>query len=184
MLQSRAKEPRLLDNVKADLARLIEGTESPSPTYALEALLFDNGFQAVLFHRLAHWFRARRIPFFGPFFARLGLLVTGADISHAAEIGPGLRIAHGNGLVVGGAARIGARAFLLQQVTIGAPSRSRVEQMPTLGDDVFVGAGARLIGPIRIGSRVFIGVNAIVTRDVPDGSKVVSTAGIELTAPE
>ena len=171
----------MFDRLRQDIARLKEGRENPSPTYALEALLLDNGFQAVLFHRIAHWFRCRKIPFLGPLFARLGLFFTGTDISPAAEIGPGLRIAHGQGLVIGGAARIGARAQLHQQVTIGARSRLHLDQMPEVGDDIFVAAGASLIGPVRVGNRVYIGVGAVVTRDVPDCSKVVSAAGVEVT---
>ena len=171
----------MLDNLRQDAARLAEVKNGPLVRSTIAGLLFENGFQAVVLHRIAHGFRRRGIRVLGPFFARLNLLLTGVDISPLAVIGPGLYISHGTGLVIGGAARIGARAFLLQGVTIGAPTPSRVAQMPTLGDDVFVGAGACLIGPIQIGSRVFIGVNAIVTRDVPDDSKVLSSAGVEVT---
>jgi len=66
-------------------------------------------------------------------------------------------------------------------VTIGSPSPARVEKMPVLGDNVFVGAGAKVIGDIRIGDNVFIGVNAIVAQDIPDNSRVLSTSGIEIS---
>lgn len=171
----------MLGNVRRDLTRLAE-IKGRRPARALvEGLLFENGFQAVVLHRVAHAFRRRGVPFLGPFFARLCLFLTGVDISPAAVIGPGLYVSHGVGLVIGGGVRIGERAFFLGCVNVGAPSQARLDEMPTLGDDVFVGAGARLLGGITIGDRVFIGANAVVTRDVPSDSKVVTTAGVEVT---
>lgn len=168
----------MFDNLRRDTRRLREIKRKPFPWYALESLLFENGYQAVLCYRLARWFRVRNVPFFGPLFARLGLFWTGADISPLAEIGPGLRIAHGQGLVIGGYARLGADALLLHEVTIGSPHPGRVEEMPILGDRVFVGAGAKVLGKVMIGDDVFIGVNAIVAQDVPAGSRVVAAAGL------
>jgi serine O-acetyltransferase len=144
----------------------------------VEALLFDNGFQAVVLHRLAHWCRSRRIPVLGPALGRITSLLTGAEISPRAEIGPGLMISHGRGLVVGGWSRIGANATLLHDVTVGGPSSERVREMPRLGDNVFVGAGARVIGGITVGDDVFIGVNAVVAQDIPAGARVLSAAGV------
>lgn len=147
----------------------------------VEALLFDNGFQAVVLYRIARWFKARKIRVFGPFFARLNHLLTGVDINPGAEIGAGLRISHGTGLVIGGAARIGEDALVLHGVTIGSLSPSRRGEMPVIGDRAFLGAGAAIVGDIRIGDDVVIGPNAVVTEDVPDGSRVISGAGIEVT---
>jgi serine O-acetyltransferase len=171
----------VFDNLRQDAARLAEVKGKPLARCVVEGLLFENGFQAVVLHRVAHWFRSRNIRVLGPFFARWNLFLTGVDIAPSAVIGPGLYISHGTGLVIGGGARLGARAFLLQGVTIGAPTPARVAQMPTLGDDVFVGAGACIIGDIRVGSRVFIGVNAVVARDVPDDCKVLAAGGVEVT---
>lgn len=172
----------MFDNLRQDAARLAEVKGKPVARCVVEGVLFENGFQAVVLHRIAHWFRSRNVRVLGPLIARLNLFLTGVDISPGAVIGPGLYVSHGTGLVIGGAARLGARAFLLQGVTIGAPTPARVAQMPTLGDDVFVGAGACLIGDIRVGSRVFIGVNAVVARDVPDDCKVLAAGGVEVTA--
>jgi serine O-acetyltransferase len=171
----------VLDCVRQDVDRYCRVNGRRSLRVVVGALLFDNGLQAVLLHRLAHELRRRRVPALGPLVARLSLFLTGVDISPTADIGPGLYVAHGVGLVVGGSARVGARAFLLQQATIGAPSQARLGEMPVLGDDVFVGAGARLIGPIRIGHRVFVGTNAVVTCDLPDDARAVSAAGLEVT---
>ena len=171
----------MFENLREDTRRLRITKTKPFPWYVIESLLFENGYQAVVLHRIAHWFKSRRIPVLGPFFARLSLFLTGVDIGPGAVIGPGLLISHGMGIVIGGYARIGRNAILLHQVTIGSPDPSRIEAMPVIGDDVFIGAGARVIGPITVGDNVFIGVNAIVTRDVPSDSRVLCTAGIEVT---
>ena len=170
----------MLDNLRRDTRRLREIKRKPFPFYVLESLLFENGYQAVVAYRLASWFKHRRIPFFGPLFARLGLFFTGVDISPGAVIGPGLRISHGNGIVIGNGVTIGADALLLHQVTLGAASDRRIGDMPAVGDRVFVGAGARVIGGVTVGDDVFIGVNAIVTEDVPSNSKVTCGAGVEV----
>jgi len=165
-----------LKNLKADTRRLREIKSKSFPWYVLESLLFENGYQAVVLHRIAHWFHSRGVPVLGPFFARLSLFLTGVDIAPEANIGPGFRIAHGVGLVIGNKAVIGGSATLLHQVTIGAPSTRRIDQMPRLGDEVFVAAGSRLIGGIEVGDRVFIGANTVLTRDVPSDAKVANVA--------
>ncbi|MEO7793198.1 MAG: serine O-acetyltransferase [Thermoanaerobaculia bacterium] len=165
------------DNLSADTRRLREIKSKAAPWYVLESLLFENGYQAVVLHRLAHWFKARRIPFFGPAIARWNHFLTGVDIAQAARIGPGLRIAHGTGIVIGNAVEIGSDCLLMHGVTLGAPTLSRIGDMPKLGDRVTVGAQASVIGPVVVGDDVFIGAHALITRDVPSGSRV--TAKIE-----
>lgn len=173
----------MFDNLAADTRRLKMIKAKGFPGYVIESLLFENGYQAVVLHRIAHFFKSRGVPLLGPFFHRLSIFLTGVDIAPAARIGPGLFIGHGVGLVVGNKATIGARAMLLQQVTIGSPAVERRDEMPTLGDDVFVAAGARLIGGITIGDGAIIGANAVVSVDIPAGSKVLSAAGIEIRPP-
>lgn len=163
----------MFPNLSQDIERLRETRDRPYPIFLFEALLFDNGFQAVFLYRLAHFFKSRRIPFFGPFFGRLSQLLTGVEIAPGAIIGPGLSISHGHGIVVGQWARLGAQNTLMHQVTLGAPGPGRLAEMPALGDRVFVGAGAKLIGKIAIGDDVFIGANAVVGQDVPAGHRVL-----------
>ncbi len=170
----------MLANLREDTRRLLEIKSKGFPWYVLESLLFENGYQAVVLHRIAHWFRRRRIPVVGPLVARLSLFLTGVDIAPEAEIGPGCRIAHGVGLVIGNKARIGSGATLLHRVTIGAPSTRRIGQMPTIGDDVFIAAGACLIGGITVGDRVFVGVNTLVAEDVPSDAKVTQGEALEI----
>jgi len=171
----------MLDNLRADTRRLLVIKSKPFPWYVLESLLFETGYQAVVLHRIAHWFKSHGVPALGPAVARCNQFLTGVDIGPAAQIGPGLLIVHGQGIVVGGHARIGRNATLLQQVTVGSPSPDRRERMPVIGDDVFLAAGARLIGAITVGDGSLIGVNAVVTQDVPAGSRVVVRGGLDVS---
>ena len=168
------------DNLKADTRRLREIKSKRAPWYVLESLLFENGFQAVVMHRMAHWFRARKIPVMGPLLARLNHFLTGVDIAPAARIGPGLRIAHGTGLVIGNAVEIGSDCLLMHGVTLGAPTLSRIGEMPKLGDRVTVGAQASVIGPVTIGDDAFVGAHALVLGDVPAGARALARETLEI----
>ena len=170
----------MFPNLRQDVARLRESKSKPFPWFVIESLLFDNGFQAVVLYRIAHWFKRLGIPAFGPFFARLSLFLTGVDIAPAAEIGPGLRISHGSGIVIGHCARLGSHATLLHNVTLGGTSARRPPEMPVIADHVFLGAGASILGAIEIGDHVFVGTGAVVMQDVPAHSKAVATGGIEI----
>jgi serine O-acetyltransferase len=170
----------MFDNLREDTRKLKLIKTKSFPWYVLESLLFENGYQAVVLYRMASWFKRHKIPFFGPFLARLSLFLNGVDVSPAAQIGPGLMIVHGVGLVIGNEARIGRDAMLLHQVTIGAPAYERRGSMPKLGDNVFVAAGSRLIGDIEIGDNVFVGANSVITRDVPANSRVVSSGELKI----
>lgn len=165
-----------MKNLIADTRRLRCFKTKVFPLYVLESLAFENGYQAVVIYRIASWFKQRRIPILGPFFARLGLFLTGVDISPGARIGPGLLISHGTGLVIGESAAIGPNATLMHQVTIGAPDTGRLGQMPEIGRNAYIGAGAVLVGAITVGSDVIIGTNTVITEDVPDNYRVVSAA--------
>lgn len=168
----------MLANLKADTRRLREIKSKPFPWYVLESLLFENGYQAVVLHRIAHWFKKHKVPVLGPAIARFNQFLTGVEIGPGAEIGAGLRIAHGHGIVIGGFARIGRGALILHQVTVGSAHPTRVAKMPVLGDNVFLGAGAKVIGEITVGDDVFIGALALVAEDVPNGSRVLAKAEI------
>ncbi|MEM6453893.1 MAG: serine O-acetyltransferase [Acidobacteriota bacterium] len=157
----------------ADTRRLTLIKHKRFPWYVIESLLFENGFQAVVLHRLAHACKRRGVPVLGPLIARFNLFLTGCDIAPAAEIGGGLMISHGSGLVIGNRVRIGRDALLLHQVTLGAPSARGLARMPRVGDRVHVGAGSKLIGGIVVGDDVFIGADVLLTHDVPDDAKVV-----------
>lgn len=144
------------------------------------------GLQAVAVYRLGTW--ALRQPALvrvalDPVYAALNLLVKmlwGIEISRHARIGPGLYIGHFGGITVSSRAVIGANCALSQQVTIGIAGCGGKFGAPTLGDDVYVAPGARLFGPIRIGSNVKIGANAVVHRDIPDNAVVALDPGFKI----
>lgn len=99
----------------------------------------------------------------------------GIEISYTSEIGAGFHIAHGNGIVVHPNTKIGENCSILQQVTIGNNLNKSRNDVAQIGDSVFIGAGAKIIGPVKIGDRVTIGANSVVTRDVPSGYTVVGS---------
>jgi serine O-acetyltransferase len=170
----------MLDNLREDTRRLRLIKSKPFPWYVLESLLFETGYQAVVLHRMAAWCKRHGLPVLGPAIARLNQFLTGVEIGPGAQIGPGLMIVHGHGTVVGGYARIGRNAILLHQVTVGSADHGRREAMPVIGDDVFIGAGAKVIGAIEVGDGAFIGVNAVVSQDVAAGSRVVLRGAVEV----
>lgn len=170
----------MFDNLKADTRRLREIKSKGAPWYVIESLLFETGYQAVVLHRIAHWFKSRGIPVLGPLVARWNQFLTGVDIAPAARIGPGLRIAHGTGIVVGNGVVIGSDCLLMQNVTLGAPTMARIEDMPTIGDRCVLGAGAAVIGRVTIGDDCFVAAHALVTVDVPASHKVLPRASVEL----
>lgn len=170
----------MLDNLRRDARRLSLSYAGSTARAVAEALLFNNGFQAVVLYRIARWLKVHRVPVLAPLVSRLNLWLTGVDVNPTAEIGPGLLISHGTGLVIGGAARIGEDALILHGVTVGSLSPSRVGTMPVIGDRAFLGAGAKIVGGVTLGDDVVVGPNAVVTEDVPDGSRVLSAAGIQV----
>ena len=111
-----------MSNLGEDTRRLRSIKTKGFPWYVLESLLFENGYQAVVLHRIASFFKRHRIPVLGPLVARLSLFFTGVDIAPGANIGPGLMISHGVGIVVGNSVTIGDNALLMHQVTLGAPT--------------------------------------------------------------
>ena len=167
-------------NLAADTRRLREIKRKGFPWYVIESLLFENGYQAVVLYRMASAFKRWRIPVLGPLIARAGLFLTGVDIAPRATIGPGLLISHGTGLVIGDAVRIGSGCTLLHQVTLGAPGTRRRGEMPQVGNNAYLGAGACLIGGISLGDNVFVGAGVVVTDDVPSDSTVTNPVTLRI----
>src|SRR5204863_4893772 len=143
----------------------------------LEVVLCYPGFQALLYFRAAHWLWERRFYLLGRFVSHVGRVLTGIEIHPGARIGQRLFIDHGMGVVIGETAEIGDDCTLYSGVTLGGtrPSREQGGQKrhPTLGDDVIVGSGAQVLGPIRVGEGARIGAAAVVLREVPDGATMV-----------
>jgi serine O-acetyltransferase len=140
-------------------------------------LLCYPGIHALACHRFAHaiWRRGWKIP--ARFLSHIARFFTGIEIHPAAKLGPGLFIDHGMGVVIGETAEVGENVTLLQGVTLGGTSLKREKRHPTLGDNVVVGAGAKIIGAFKIGDGSRIGAGSVVVREVPTNSVVVGVPG-------
>ena len=163
----------------ADLRRDIRAVRErdPAARSTLEVLLCYPGVHALAFHRLAHtmWRHGWTIP--ARFLSQVSRFVTGIEIHPAAKLGPGLFIDHGMGVVIGETAEVGENVTLLQGVTLGGTSLKREKRHPTLGNNVVVGAGAKIIGAFKIGDGSRIGAGSVVVREVPTNSVVVGVPG-------
>jgi serine O-acetyltransferase len=141
----------------------------PAARHALEVALTYSGFHALMFHRLAHLLWRVHLKLLARFISWFSRLFTGVEIHPAAVIGDYCFIDHGSGVVIGETAVIGDRVTLYQGVTLGGISAEKTKRHPSVGDDVVIGAGAKLLGPITVGNGARIGANAVVLKDVPAG---------------
>ncbi len=151
--------------------------EDPAAKSPLEILLCYPGLHAVLFHRVAHWFYRRRLYVLARFISHCARFLTGIEIHPGAKIGKRLFIDHGLGVVIGETAEIGDDVLLYQGVTLGGTGNQRGKRHPTLGNRVVVGAGAAILGDIRLGDDVKVGAGSVVVHSVPDGATVVGIPG-------
>ncbi len=149
----------------------------PAATNFLEVLLTYPGLSAIIFYRLAHKLMQIHLPFFPRFISQFAKWLTGIEIHPGAMIGEGLFIDHGMGVVIGETSIIGNNVTLFQGVTLGGTGKERGKRHPTLGNNVVVGAGAKILGNVNIGDNVQIGANAVVIKDVPPNSTAVGIPG-------
>jgi len=161
--------------IAQDLQAVFE--RDPAATSLLEVVLTYSGFHALLAYRVSHWMWNRKIPFFPRLISQFARWITGVEIHPGAIIGAHFFIDHGMGVVIGETAEIGDSVTLFQGVTLGGTGKERGKRHPTLGSHVVVGAGAKVLGGIRIGDNVKIGANAVVLRSVPPNSTVVGNPG-------
>jgi serine O-acetyltransferase len=143
----------------------------------IEFLLYP-GLHAILVHRFCHFFWKLGLPFLPRLLSQVSRFFTGIEIHPGAKIGKGFFIDHGMGVVVGETAEIGDNCVLFHNVTLGGTGKHKGKRHPTLGNNVMVGTGAILLGPITVGDNVRIGANTfILMRDVPDNVTVAGTPG-------
>lgn len=146
--------------------------------FAIPELLTYAGLWAITFHRLAHFIMVLRVPFIPRLLSQISRFLTGIEIHPGARIGPGFFIDHGSGVVIGETSEIGENVVIFHQVTLGnANFTTTGKRHPTVGSNVIIGAGAKLLGPVCIGEFTIIGAGTIVTKDIPTHSVVVGNPG-------
>ena len=165
----------MFDALRRDIRAVLE--RDPAARSRLEVLCCYPGVHALAFHRLAHAIWGSGFTTLARFISHVARFLTGIEIHPAAKLGPGLFIDHGMGVVIGETAEIGENVTLLQGVTLGGTSLRREKRHPTLGNDVVVGAGAKIIGGFTIGDGSRIGAGSVVVREVPPNCVVVGVPG-------
>jgi serine O-acetyltransferase len=165
----------MLDRMRGDVRTVLE--RDPAARSALEVVLCSSGVHAIWTHRIAHalWRAGWRLS--GRWVSHVGRFLTGIEIHPAAVLGPGLFIDHGMGVVIGETAEVGENVNILQGVTLGGTSVKREKRHPTIGDNVSIGAGAKIIGGFTIGAGSRIGAGSVVVREVPENCVVVGVPG-------
>ncbi len=165
----------MLDALRADLAIIRQ--RDPAARGTLEILLCYPGFHALVVHRVSHRLWRLGLPLLPRLLSQVGRALTGVEIHPGARIGQGVFIDHGMGVVIGETAVIGNRCLLYQGVTLGGTGKMHGKRHPTLAENVVVGAGAKVLGAISVGSNTRIGAGSVVLRDVPADSTVVGVPG-------
>lgn len=149
----------------------------PAARSKLEILILYNGVHAILLYRLSHWLWRHHLLFLARLISQIAKWLTGVEIHPAATIGRRLVIDHGTGIVIGATTIIGDDCLIYQGVTLGGTGISQGKRHPTLGNNVMIGSGAKVLGDIRIGNHSRVAANSVVLRDVPDHSTVVGVPG-------
>ena len=145
----------------------------PAARSAVEVLLLYNGLHATLHYRMAHWLHTHGMKFFARLISQFSKFLTGIEIHPGATIGRRLVIDHGTGIVIGETAELGDDCLLYQGVTLGGTGKDVGKRHPTLGSNVMVGAGAKVLGPITIHDNARIAAGAVVFQEVPVGATAV-----------
>jgi serine O-acetyltransferase len=146
---------------------------APAARSKLEILLLYPGVHAVIWHRIAHTLHKLHLRFLARLVSQLARFLTGIEIHPAAKIGKRLVIDHGMGIVIGETAEVGDDVLLYQGVTLGGSGKEHGKRHPTLGNNILVGSGAKILGSFRIGDNARIAANAVVLREVPPNATVV-----------
>jgi serine O-acetyltransferase len=168
---------RVTREVREDLTAAQERDPAARSVGRVETLLTYGGVQALLSHRITNAMHQAGVPLAPRLLANVTRVLTGIEIHPAAKIGRGLFIDHGSGVVIGETAEVGDDVTMYQGVTLGGTGFARGKRHPTVGDQVMIGAGSKLLGPIVVGERSKIGANSVVIHDVPANSTVVGNPG-------
>jgi len=158
---------RLGETLRAYQAR------DPAARSRLEIFLLYQGVHAVIYHRIAHWFYRHNIKFLARLVSQWSRFWTGIEIHPGAKIGRRLVIDHGMGIVIGATAQIGDDCLLYHGVTLGGTGKDQGKRHPTIGNNVLIGCGAKILGPFKVGDGARIAANSVVLSEVPDNATAV-----------
>lgn len=151
--------------------------KDPAARNIIEVILLYQGFHILIFYRIGHFFYRHNFLFIARLISQLGRFLTGIEIHPGAQIGRRLFIDHGMGIVIGETATIGNDCTIYHGVTLGGTGKDKHKRHPDLGNNVMVGCGAKVLGPIKIGDNVKIGANSVVLKNIESNSTVVGIPG-------
>ena len=166
---------RAINKIKEDIKVIYE--KDPAATNLAEVLFCYPGVQALISHRIAHKLAYWGVPFIPRFISYLTRIITGIEIHPKAQIGNRFFIDHGEGVVIGETTIIGDDVLIYQQVTLGGTGNEHGKRHPTIGNNVIIGAGAKVLGNITIGDNTRVGAGSVVVDDVPEHCTVVGVPG-------
>ncbi|MCI9070523.1 serine O-acetyltransferase EpsC [Clostridium sp.] len=161
----------MFKNLRYDLSRVIEN--DPAARSKIEVFLLYPTIHALIAYRISHFLYTKKLFFLARLISQIARFITGIEIHPGAKIGKGLVIDHGMGVVIGETAEIGDNVLLYHGVTLGGTGKDKGKRHPTVGDNVIIGSGAKVLGAIFIGSNAKIGANSVVLKDVPEGATAV-----------
>ena len=165
-------------NLIYDINRVMKN--DPAARSKIEVFLLYPTIHSLIAYRVAHYMYTKKLFFLARFISQLSRFFTGIEIHPGATIGRGLVIDHGMGVVIGETAEIGDDVLLYHGVTLGGTGKDKGKRHPTLGNNVVIGAGAKVLGPIYIGNNAKIGANSVVLKDVPEGATAVGVPAINI----
>lgn len=165
----------MFKRIREDIQVVFE--RDPAAKSAWEVILCYPGFHAILLHRGTHWLYKRRLVILPRLLSQFNRWLTGIEIHPGARIGNGLFIDHGSGVVIGETAEVGDNVTLYQGVTLGGTGKEKGKRHPTIGNNVVISAGAKVLGSFRVGDNVKIGAGSVVLKEVPDDCTVVGVPG-------
>lgn len=151
--------------------------KDPAANNILYVIFLYQGFHAIVFHRIAHFFYKIKLFFLARFVSQLARHITGIEIHPGAQIGRRLFIDHGMGIVIGETTKIGNDCTIYHGVTLGGTGKDKKKRHPNIGNNVMIGCGAKVLGPIKIGDNVKIGANSVVLKNIENNSTVVGIPG-------
>ncbi|NLP19125.1 MAG: serine O-acetyltransferase [Firmicutes bacterium] len=161
----------MLEGLQREIKTIQE--RDPAAKGVLETVLCYPGFHALMLHRVAHWLYGHKQFFAARIVSHLSRFFTGIEIHPGARIGSGFFIDHGSGVVIGETAEIGDNVTLYQGVTLGGTGKEKGKRHPTIGSNVVIGSGAKILGSITIGDNVKVGAGSVVVKSVPANTTVV-----------